>query len=67
MKKVVVLIGNENIVDVYCGVGIIGFWFVNDVVEVCGMDVILEVIVDVRKNVKCYGFINMKYEVGKVE
>lgn len=47
VKKVVVLIGSEKIVDVYCGVGIIGLWFVKDVKEICGMDMIEEFIVDV--------------------
>lgn len=61
------MIGKERVVDVYCGVGIIGMWVVDGVKEVCGMDVIKELIDDVKKNVKKYGMINVMYVIGIVE
>lgn len=35
---------DDDLIDVYCGVGMIGFVFVGKVKSVCGMDIIFEVI-----------------------
>lgn len=67
VKKVVQLIGKEKVVDVYCGVGMIGMWVLSGVKEICGMDVIKELIDDVKKNVKKYGIKNVVYVIGIVE
>jgi len=67
VKKAAALIGQEKVVDAYCGVGTIGLWLADQAGEVRGMDVIPESIEDAKKNAKRHGLTNTKYVPGKAE
>lgn len=65
--KALDILGDEDLIDAYCGVGTIGFAFARKVKSVRGMDIIPEAIEDAKANAKRMGLTNTHYEAGKAE
>lgn len=57
----------DQMIDAYCGVGIIGLSLAPMVQSVYGMDVVPEAIEDAKKNAQKSNIQNAYYEVGKAE
>ena len=58
---------NENILDLYCGVGSIGIYVANKVKSVLGIEIIEDAVNDAIYNLKLNNIKNIKFISGKVE
>lgn len=58
---------NSNLLDLYCGVGIIGLYVAPCVKQVLGIEIINQAIDDANKNKKINNISNIKFICGKVE
>lgn len=67
VKEAAALTGKEKVVDAYCGVGTIGMWLAPNALEVRGVEVIEEAVVDARENARIAGFDHVHFETGTAE
>ncbi|MGN1022173.1 MAG: 23S rRNA (uracil(1939)-C(5))-methyltransferase RlmD [Lachnospiraceae bacterium] len=61
------LSGQENVWDLYCGVGTISLFLAGSAAKVFGVEVIPAAIGDARNNARVNGIQNAEFQVGKVE
>ena len=61
------LTGNENVLDIYCGIGTISLFLAQKAKKVMGVEIIPEAIDDARKNAEINGISNVKFRVGSAE
>ena len=61
------LTGNENVWDLYCGIGTISLFLAGKAKKVCGVEIIPQAIDDARENAKRNNIENAEFFVGKAE
>ena len=61
------LTGNENVWDLYCGIGTISLFLAGKAKKVCGVEIIPQAIDDARENAKRNHIENAEFFVGKAE
>lgn len=61
------LVGNETVLDLYCGIGTISLFFAKKAKKVFGVEIVPEAIDDARKNAARNGITNAFFEVGAAE
>ncbi len=66
-KKMAGLQPEENVYDLYCGVGSLGIYMADNCKQVVGIEIIAEAIDDAKENAQLNGIENIHFEVGKVE
>ncbi len=66
-KEAAALIGDELVVDAYCGSGTIGLWLAPHAREVRGIEIIPEAVEDARDNARASGADNARFYVGQAE
>ncbi len=59
--------GDENVLDLYTGIGSIALYIANKVKSVLGIELVPEAIIDAKKNAKLNGITNAKFLVGDVK
>ncbi len=59
--------GNENVLDLYTGIGSIALYIADKVKSVLGIELVPEAIIDAKKNAKLNGITNAKFLVGDVK
>ena len=59
--------GDENVLDIYCGIGTISLFFARKSKSVLGVEIIPEAIDDAKRNASINGLSNTCFEVGKAE
>ena len=67
VREYACLTGNENILDLYCGVGSIGFWCAKDVGKVLGIEREESAVIDANRNAVINGIVNARYIKGETE
>lgn len=69
-KKVIeyaALTGEENVFDVYCGVGTIGLFLARNAKRVIGVESVKAAVLDANRNATINGIVNAEYVCGKAE
>lgn len=66
-KEYAGLTGEENVLDLYCGVGSIGLFCADAAKNVLGIEVIKEAVVDANRNAAINGIVNARFLCGKAE
>ena len=66
-KEYANLDGEENLLDLYCGVGSIGLFCADKANYVLGIESIKEAVVDANRNAAINGIINARFLTGKAE
>ncbi|MCQ4727100.1 23S rRNA (uracil(1939)-C(5))-methyltransferase RlmD [Anaerotignum faecicola] len=61
------LTGNENVLDIYCGIGTISLFMAKHAKKVVGIEIIPEAIADAKNNAKMNGIENAEFLVGSAE
>ncbi|MEA5084304.1 MAG: 23S rRNA (uracil(1939)-C(5))-methyltransferase RlmD [Lachnospiraceae bacterium] len=61
------LTGDENVLDIYCGIGTISLFLAQKAKNVMGVEIIPEAIADARKNAEINGINNVEFRVGSAE
>lgn len=61
------LTGNENIIDVYCGIGTISLFAAKKAKNVYGIEVVERAIEDARHNAEINNITNAEFEAGRAE
>lgn len=61
------LTGEENLLDLYCGVGSIGLFCAGQAGYVLGIESIKEAVVDANRNAAINGIVNARFLTGKAE
>lgn len=61
------LSGNENVLDLYCGVGSIGLFCAGQAKYILGIESIKEAVIDANRNAAINGIINARFLTGKAE
>ena len=61
------LSGEENVLDLYCGVGTIGLWLADEAKYVAGIEIVPEAVVDANRNAVINGIVNARFLTGKAE
>ena len=61
------LTGNENIWDLYCGIGTISLFLSQKAKQVYGVEIVPQAIEDAKNNAKLNGITNAQFFVGKAE
>jgi 23S rRNA (uracil1939-C5)-methyltransferase len=61
------LTGNENVWDLYCGIGTISLFLAQKAKKVYGVEIVPQAIEDAKNNAKLNGFTNAEFFVGKAE
>lgn len=61
------LTGNENVFDLYCGIGTIGIFASSNAKKVYGIEIVPEAIEDAKINAKINNIQNTEFMVGDVE
>ena len=59
--------GDENVLDIYCGIGSISLFLAKKAKEVLGVEIIPEAVNDARKNAVINEITNAKFEIGSAE
>lgn len=59
--------GSERVLDLYCGVGLIGLWFAPHVAEVIGVESVPEAVAEASRLSEQQGFENMSHVEGLAE
>jgi 23S rRNA (uracil1939-C5)-methyltransferase len=59
--------GNEEVWDLYCGIGTISLFLAQKAKKVMGVEIVPEAISDARNNAKINGIENAEFYVGKAE
>lgn len=66
-KELAALEQNDNVFDLYCGVGSLGIYMADQCRQVVGIEIISEAIEDAKVNAELNAIGNTKFVVGKVE
>lgn len=66
-KELAALKNEDNVFDLYCGVGSLGLFMADQCTQVVGIEVIKEAIDDAKLNATLNGYTNTHFEVGHVE
>ncbi len=66
-KKLAALQPEDNVYDLYCGVGSLGIYMADSCKRVVGIELIAEAIVDAKKNAELNELSNTDFVVGQVE
>ena len=66
-KEYAQLTGEENILDLYCGVGSIGLFMADKAKQVLGIEVVKEAVLDANRNAVINGIVNARFLTGKAE
>ncbi len=61
------LSGEENVWDMYCGIGTISLFLAGKAKEVYGVEIVPQAIEDAKQNAELNGFSNTSFYVGKAE
>ncbi len=61
------LIGDETVLDLYCGVGTIGLYCASNAKKVIGIESVKSAVIDANRNAVINGIVNVEYICGKVE
>ena len=61
------LTGNENVWDLYCGIGTISLFLSQKAKQVYGVEIVSQAIEDAKNNAKLNGITNAQFFVGKAE
>ena len=61
------LTGNENVWDLYCGIGTISLFLSQKAKQVYGVEIVPQAIKDAKNNAKLNGITNAQFFVGKAE
>ena len=61
------LTGNENVWDLYCGIGTISLFLSQKAKQVYGVEIVPQAIEDAKNNAKLNGITNAQFFVGKAE
>lgn len=61
------LIGNETVIDAYCGIGTISLFLAQKAGKVYGVEIIPEAIEDAKRNAALNGIVNVEFAVGEAE
>ncbi|MCD8037337.1 MAG: 23S rRNA (uracil(1939)-C(5))-methyltransferase RlmD [Clostridiales bacterium] len=61
------LTGNENVIDVYCGIGTISLFAAKKAKHVHGIEIVPKAIEDAKHNAEINGITNADFEAGKAE
>jgi 23S rRNA (uracil-5-)-methyltransferase RumA len=61
------LSGDENVLDIYCGIGTISLFLAQKAKKVMGVEIIPEAIEDARKNAKINDIKNVEFRIGSAE
>lgn len=61
------LTGNENVIDVYCGIGTISLFAAGRAKSVYGIEIVERAIEDAKHNAEINGIKNAEFEAGKAE
>lgn len=61
------LAGNENVLDLYCGVGTIGLYCAADAACVIGIESVKNAVLDANRNAVINGIVNARFVCGKAE
>lgn len=61
------LTGNENVWDLYCGIGTISLFLSQEAKQVYGVEIVPQAIEDAKNNAKLNGITNAQFFVGKAE
>lgn len=67
VREYACLTGNENILDLYCGVGSIGLWCAKDAGKVLGIEREESAVIDANRNAVINGIVNARYIKGETE
>jgi len=59
--------GDENVMDLYCGIGSISLFLAQKAKKVIGVEIIEDAILDARENARINGIENADFYVGKAE
>lgn len=59
--------GNENVWDLYCGVGTIGLYMASKVKSVLGIESVKSAVIDANRNAVINGIVNATYLCGNAE
>ena len=59
--------GEENVFDLYCGIGTIGLFVADKAKSVYGVEIVPEAIEDAKENAKLNGITNAEFICGKAE
>ncbi len=59
--------GNENVLDIYCGLGSISLFIAKYVKSVFGVEIVEQAIEDAKRNAKLNNIQNAKFKAGKAE
>ncbi|MBR3887751.1 MAG: 23S rRNA (uracil(1939)-C(5))-methyltransferase RlmD [Clostridia bacterium] len=66
-KEYAELTGEENVFDLYCGIGTIGLFVADKAKSVYGVEIVPEAIEDAKENAKLNGITNAEFICGKAE
>lgn len=61
------LSGNEEVFDIYCGIGTISLFLARNAKKVVGIEIVEQAIIDAKKNAKLNGMKNTEFFAGKAE
>ncbi len=61
------LMGEESVIDAYCGIGTISLFLAQKAKKVYGVEIIPEAIEDANRNAELNGITNVEFEVGEAE
>ncbi|MGL4792008.1 MAG: 23S rRNA (uracil(1939)-C(5))-methyltransferase RlmD, partial [Anaerotignaceae bacterium] len=61
------LTGNENVLDIYCGIGTISLFMAQKAKKVMGVEIIPEAVADAKKNAEINGIKNVEFKLGSAE
>lgn len=67
VRSAAALLGDERVVDAYCGTGTIGLWLAPYVKEVRGIELIPEAVEDAKRNAARNGNDNVQFYAGRAE
>ena len=61
------LTGNENVFDIYCGIGTISLFLAKKAKKVIGVEIVEQAIEDAKRNAKINGITNAEFIAGSAE
>ena len=61
------LTGNENVFDIYCGIGSIGLYLARKAKKVIGVELVEEAVKDARENARINNIKNAEFYTGRAE
>lgn len=67
VKEYAGLTGQETVLDLYCGVGIIGLYLADQAKQVIGIESVKSAVLDANRNATINGIVNARYICGRAE